>query len=356
MIGSGPERVGGLAVADDYSATPHQHRSLLAGEESARYLDFLRGLRPRYTRVALDILLGYLAIVLSAVIVVWLTAQGAPFIVATAVGSLVIGYWVAYLGLFMHEGSHFNLAPERDRSDQLSNILIGWLVGTSVERYRPVHFQHHRALGRVDDSEHTYFFPLSLLFIVKGICGWRVIEVVTFRRRYLARIEAQAQARRREIVPAAADIEADEAGAQPSRLEATVIAGLVVHAVIVGMSILAGQWALAAAWVVAIVGAFPFFGALRQLLEHRSEAAEAGTDYFTAPHGAYSRMFKQGPISSTLGGAGFTRHLLHHWEPQVSYTNLRELEEYLEQTPLGDIVRARRTTYARTFLTLFSLS
>jgi hypothetical protein len=38
-----------------------------------------------------------------------------------------------------------------------------------VRDYRKVHFQHHRALGTVDDSEISYFFPLNLMFFVKGV-------------------------------------------------------------------------------------------------------------------------------------------------------------------------------------------
>jgi len=36
----------------------------------------------------------------------------------------------------------------------------------------------------------------------------------------------------------------------------------------------------------------------------------------TAP----DRLFGDDFFSCTFGGAGFNRHLLHHWEPQISYT------------------------------------
>ena len=74
---------------------------------------------------------------------------------------------------------------------------------------------------------------------------------------------------------------------------------------------------------------FPFFGSLRQLLEHRSAAASRHVDYSVAPHGRMTRMFREGPFGSTFGAAGFTRHLLHHWDPSVSYTNLAEVEVFL---------------------------
>ena len=46
--------------------------------------------------------------------------------------------------------------------------------------------------------------------------------------------------------------------------------------------------------------------------------------YCAACHGTSAKG--DGPLASTLGGAGFNRHLLHHWEPKISYTRFRELE------------------------------
>lgn len=100
---------------------------------------------------------------------------------------------------------------------------------------------------------------------------------------------------------------------------------------------------------------FPLFGALRQLLEHRNEGIDPAIDFQTQDHGAYTRMFS-GPLSKTFGGAGFNRHLLHHWEPQVSYTNLPELEAFLEGTELRRVMASRRSTYFRTFRRLWPQS
>ena len=56
------------------------------------------------------------------------------------------------------------------------------MIGTTVASYRIVHFQHHRALGTIDDSEHTYFFPLNLWFVIKTLFGLRVLEVIFARK------------------------------------------------------------------------------------------------------------------------------------------------------------------------------
>ena len=76
----------------------------------------------------------------------------------------------------------------------------------------------------------------------------------------------------------------------------------------------------------------PFFVSLRQTLEHRDEDAHPGSDYTRVDHGGdANRLFGDGPVANTLGSAGFNRHALHHWEPQVSLHRLRELERYLDR-------------------------
>lgn len=94
---------------------------------------------------------------------------------------------------------------------------------------------------------------------------------------------------------------------------------------------------------------FPFFGAVRQILEHRDEAARISTDITKVSHGEVNRMFGAGVVASTLGGAGFNRHLLHHWAPQISYSNLREVECFLAGSNVANIVRAHDATYFRVF-------
>ena len=149
----------------DHSASFHRIRSHLTDEQGRNYTEFVRALKPRYHQVYRDIAIGYAGMIGSAALTVWLDASGIPTLVAGALGAVLIGYWISYLVLFLHEGSHFNLAADRDTSDRLTDGLVGWIAGAPVAQYRKVHFQHHRALGTVADSEHSYFFPLNLLFI-----------------------------------------------------------------------------------------------------------------------------------------------------------------------------------------------
>lgn len=65
-----------------------------------------------------------------------------------------------------------------------------------------------------------------------------------------------------------------------------------------------GLWGVLLAWLFGVACFYPFFAALRQLLEHRGETADAAVDYAKQPHGAVTRLFGDGPFSSTFGAAG----------------------------------------------------
>src|SRR5262249_27645791 len=117
------------------------------------------------------------------------------------------------------------------------------------------------------------------------------------------------------------------------------------------LAITAGVW-ISLAWFFGMVALFPLFSSLRQLLEHRDIAASRDLDYGKVPHGAVSRLFGSGLIASTFGGAGFNRHLLHHWDPLIPCTRLIEVERFLLDTSAAGLIRQATTSYWRTFLGL----
>ena len=131
--------------------------------------------------------------------------------------------------------------------------------------------------------------------------------------------------------------------------------GFVGHSFIVLSSLAIGLWWVALAWVFGVGLVFPFVGATRQLLEHRKPDADDTANYFQVDHGSYTRLFDAGFFASIFGGAGFNRHLLHHWEPQISYTNLAELECFLAKTPMRNVMDQYRTTYVRAEAQLFRI-
>jgi Fatty acid desaturase len=296
------------------------------------YVNFRRGLRPRWGRVAADVLLGYAMLIATG----WLLARFTPAdvpgsILAVVPAAISFGYWMAYLQLFLHEAAHFNLAPARAWNDRIANALIASWVATSIANYRAIHWQHHRFHGATNDTERSYFSALDWRFLLEGLTGLSALRVILFRR---ARLQGEARA----------------AGAANKWM---LVAAMALHGGIVGLALATGHWQVALAWLAGIAVCFPFFGALRQLLEHRDEAASRSTDYRLTPHGRVTRLFRGGPFGSTFGGAGFTRHLLHHWDSSVSYTNLPEVEVFLHRCAAARPHLAMKTTYFRAFRALF---
>jgi hypothetical protein len=321
---------------DDHSATFAAIRSELRDADGTPLTALLKGLKPDYGQVWRDLALGHLGLVWSCASTVWLAQLGlVGTVFAVVCGAASIGFWIAYIQLFIHEGAHANLAANRKTSDLLCDALVGWLIGASVRKYRKVHFEHHRAFGTTGDAENTYFRPLNLAFIIKALTGWRVVEVLTARARL-----------------SAPKTKAASEGALRDRL--VLLAGIAAHGTIVAALFALGGWAAALAWVAGVGVVFPFFGALRQLLEHRSLEARGQVDYTQVDHGGYTRLFGTGPFARLFGAAGFNRHLLHHWEPQVSYTCFDELEDIFVAVGMGPALDARRTTYGAAFRTLYN--
>ena len=123
---------------------------------------------------------------------------------------------------------------------------------------------------------------------------------------------------------------------------------LAVHGVLVGLLAWWGGGVSAAVWVAAVVIAYPFFATLRQILEHRRADAPCEEDFRGSDHGPVVRMFARSRFARCFGAAGFDRHLLHHWEPTVSYTCFDEMEAFVMRTPLAGQLADARSTYGAT--------
>jgi fatty acid desaturase len=308
-------------------------KSGLVNGKGVTYRDFKRSLRPRYGVVWLHLASGYAALAATTLAIgVTSTVSAAAGLIAAILGGVIYGYFLAYLQLFFHEAAHYNIAPSRAWNDRLANLFLGSLVGQDIATYRPVHFDHHRHLGTPMDSDHSYFDPLNVRFVVESLLLIKVVKVLSGRK---ARGAGKPDAPR-----------------SPARVRQLAM-GLVLHAVFVGGSVGLGAWPVGLGWCLGVAVFFPFIFALRQVLEHRDEAARGDIDYHAVPHGAVSRLFGSGPLDATLGAAGFNRHLLHHWEPQVSCTRLAELEAFLMDSELGPVLRPRKTTYFTAFRRLF---
>jgi fatty acid desaturase len=131
-----------------------------------------------------------------------------------------------------------------------------------------------------------------------------------------------------------------------------LVAGFVFHISFLGYFIYSHLWLAIASWVLIFFSFFPLFNGIRQLLEHRSDINSDYLNPASTENTKLSRLFNNSIIAKTFGSAGFNRHLLHHLEPQISYTNLGQLEEFLLHTELADEILQTETTYRKAFIKL----
>jgi fatty acid desaturase len=306
-------------------------RKELVDNQGRSYFEFRRELSPRWGAVWAWLLGGHLALFGSVCLVAWVdgrTAGWAPSAAVAACGAAAIGFWLHYLLLFQHEGVHYNLAPNHSWNDRLTNAFVGIFIGEDVRVYRPIHLEHHRWLGTTRDTERSYFERLDLRFVLQGMFGVRLVKALLTRRRLF---EGQAAP--------------DASGSR--YLSLTFVVAAAVNGTIVVVSWWLGYSAVAIAWCAGELGALPLFNTLRQLLEHRSEQADGTADYSRFDHGVVNRIFGAGPFATVFGAAGFNRHLLHHWDPGVSFTRLADVERFILDSEFAGELRSRTTTYSR---------
>ena len=177
------------------------------------------------------------------------------------------------------------------------------------------------------DTEVSYFHALTKMFLLETLTGIHILRTIMKKENNLVLTREQVQ---------------------QSRL--MLFAGFALHIIILTAAFLTGNWPFAISWMIGFGIFFPFFATIRQILEHRDELARHGTNFYNQPHGKVSRLFVHTVISSSFGSAGFTRHMIHHWDPAISYTRLKEIETFLmdcERT--APVIQSSRTTYVRVF-------
>ncbi len=320
---------------DDYSNNFLSISGHLKNAEERPLKEFVTTLTPRFFIVWRDILFGYCGLAIGVLLSFIVAHSSSLFgqILLSVPISILFGAFFFFLGNFLHEAAHYNLAASKKQSDRLANLFIGVLLCQDIHRYRPIHWEHHRKLGTTEDTENSYFNALSFSFIIKMLTGVHLIKTMLDRDKNISEKTADKK--------------------KLSYFSYISVIGMLMHICIVLSCLYIGNYTLAFAWTGGFIFVFPFLGALRQLLEHRSENADLQADYTQINHGAISRVFRKSLGSSFLGSAGFRNHLFHHWLPQVSYTRLDDLHVFLKETELKDVIEKRTTTYYDTFLILF---
>lgn len=306
------------------------------------WLAYRSTLRPRYGQVWMDILLCLTAI---------LGGYAADFLLTQRFGNLAeflllplfavwLGFWLNALLTFGHEGAHYNLSSSRFRNDLLADWSIWLFFPQSSKSYRRSHWQHHLHLGDPQDTEISYHNCMSPWFMVKALTGVYLLELLA---RYAMGKRTTPQIR--EVGTSASP------AARLGQMAAVARAGT-THLFLIGLPLYFHCYATAAAWLLGAALIFPFLATTRQLLEHRSEDAHCATDYVREHHGPVNRMFAKNMFSRYFGAAGFNRHLLHHWDPTVSYTCFDDMEKFFDGTQLHQQLEKSRTTYTSSLLVL----
>ena len=297
------------------------------------YATFRKNLKPAYRKAIRDILKGHCFLLLALTTITLLIKSGLFTTIMIFPAALVIGYILAYLHLFIHAAAHYNLHPVKHINDRISDYAIGVFFGIQQKKYRRIHWMHHAKLGTKDDTEHSYFSELNIAFLVKCITGIHTISVIISRQKG-NHLSAKSK----------------------SSIIAFGLWSLLFHLSLLSILFLLGGWELLISWLTGLVVVFPSLATIRQVLEHRDLHASRTTNYRETDHGKVSRLFGKGIIDSSFGAAGFNRHLLHHWDPGVSYTSLPDIEDYLLNCPeTSDILKESKTSYWKTFIALFKI-
>ena len=305
----------------------------VVSSDGKTYAELRKELAPSYSKVRLDLLKGYLSLfVILLIDFLLLRYTTIASVVFLPLSALALGYVLAYLHLFIHAGAHYDLHPVKSVNDKICDFLIGVIFGIRIKGYRKIHWQHHNLLGTKLDTEHSYFNELNSWFLLKSIAGIQTAGVILSRSKTAK----------------------SNGGRFPVSFFSVYVFAL--HASIVWLLFTIGGWALAVTWLTALIVVFPLLATIRQIMEHRDVAASGEVDYKETDHGKVNRLFGNGILDSSFGAAGFNKHLLHHWDPTISYTCLDKVEQFLSSCPeTSAIISNNKTSYLKTFIALFKI-
>ena len=189
-------------------------------------------LTPKWSLVWFHISMGWLALVAPQLGIAFLSGKHIVLDgLLIVLGSILIGYIIAYLQLFFHEAAHFNLHPNRKANDVLCNLFVSGIVGQDIKQYRPIHWDHHRHLGSPMDTEISYFDPLNVKLLVTSLLGIRALKVMALRKKL-------------------ADTDQKKPAKSPKKgVPYTLIGGMVCNALYLSILLYFQEWILIVAWI-----------------------------------------------------------------------------------------------------------
>ena len=256
------------------------------------------------------------------------------YLISIPLFSILTGFMIASLNLFVHEAGHYYLYPDKKINDLLANIFLCSWTGIHISVYRKIHWKHHQLLSTPDDTENTYFNPLTPGFIFEGLSGIHLLRIILNKNN---RLFLGKDLRKKSIM--------------------MLITGIIINSTILFLAFWFSYIQFAIVWFLAMLVFFPFFASIRQLIEHRDELAGADKNFYQVPQRKISRLFTNSLFSRYFGSAGFNKHMIHHWDPQLPFTSLNKAELFLadcERT--GNIIVSSKTNYFTAFKNLWHIS
>ena len=238
----------------------------------------------------------------------------APIYLAARVGAspACIALWIWFgLGMqgilnLMHETAHLHVFRSRAANELLGRWILGPLMFADFDRYREVHWAHHRNVGKPDDPKYSYKIDIR---------GWAFARFVF---RSLTLIEA---IRKFRYVH----------GAKPtmksSRDRAWLVRTALVQCVFVASLVLTVRGgALQVVLYAAFAYGFVYFygilsltvmaANLRAIAEHQLW----GDRQLEVADSAALRNLSSNPLTWLIFGSyGFSEHATHHRAPAIPY-------------------------------------
>lgn len=300
--------------------------------EGLSYTSFRKTLKPDYFKTWLHIISGLscLAALLWIFIIIENKIPG-WFPITISFFSILIGFTIAYINLFIHEAGHYYLHANKKINDLLANMFLCSWTGLHIKVYRKIHWLHHQHLATDTDPENSYFNVLSGKFILETFSGIHAVRIILNKNNKQI---LEKELRKRSIQ--------------------MLLTGLAINGAFLFAALWLKHYQLAIVWVLAMLVFFPFFATIRQLLEHRDELTSSDNVFYSSPKRKISRLFTNSLFSNLLGPAGFNKHMIHHWDPILPFTALGKVEVFLAGCDrTKEIIERSKTTYFAAFRTLW---
>jgi fatty acid desaturase len=311
--------------------------SQLTNASGQTYRDFRKTLNTNFFKVQFGIITTFVSMLL--VVALAFTATSSVVLFALALPLALIQHRILNV---IHEGAHFLLSNNRNKNDLFCNLFSGWFILCDVDQYRITHIEHHRNLGTEFDPENAHMEKLDLTWLISVITGFATLRRLTTRAAHRKKIGSRADTKLRHLI--------------------VPIIGVLIHLQVLIAMFLWASYPVLVFWALTTFFLTPALGIVRNLLEHKYVESVQPEIWYQIlgreqPQNLVSsvttRTFTHSALSKLYGSMGFTRHLIHHWDPAISFSNLEEVHNFLLDTKLGANLTMVDATFTRTFLHLW---